>query len=121
VRHDWLALSNDALNINRAHWDALAAVHGQDAYYDTRALIGGDDALGEHEAAAVREAVPDVAGLDILHIQCHIGFDTISLARRGARVTGVDLSPASLAKARALADRRKQMHTGLISCPAWSA
>jgi 2-polyprenyl-3-methyl-5-hydroxy-6-metoxy-1,4-benzoquinol methylase len=69
----------------------------------------------------VREAVPDVAGLDILHIQCHIGFDTISLARRGARVTGVDLSPASLAKARALADRRKQMHTGLISCPAWSA
>lgn len=40
-----------------------------------------------------------------MHIQCHIGFDTIALARRGARVTGVDFSTASLAKAADLAER----------------
>ena len=92
---------SDSLRINRAHWDALAAVHGQDAYYDTEALVAGADTLNEYEHAAAG----DVAGLDVLHLQCHIGFDSISLARRGARVVGADLSPASLVKARALAAR----------------
>jgi 2-polyprenyl-3-methyl-5-hydroxy-6-metoxy-1,4-benzoquinol methylase len=98
-------VSDDVRETNRAHWDALAAVHGQDAYYDTEALVGGADSLRLHEAAAVREAVGDVAGLDVLHLQCHIGFDSISLARRGARVTGADFSSASLAKGRDLAAR----------------
>jgi SAM-dependent methyltransferase len=53
----------------------------------------------------VREAVGAVAGLDVMHLQCHIGFDAISLARRGARVVGVDFSPAALEKARTLARR----------------
>jgi SAM-dependent methyltransferase len=94
-----------ARRINRAHWDALAAAHGQDAVYDSEALIRGADSLHEAEAAGVREAVGAVAGLDVLHLQCHIGFDAISLARRGARVVGADFSPASLEKARALARR----------------
>jgi SAM-dependent methyltransferase len=97
--------SRTARRINRAHWDALAAVHGQDAYYDSEALVAGADSLREAETAGVREAVGAVAGLDVLHLQCHIGFDAISLARRGARVVGVDFSPASLEKARALARR----------------
>jgi SAM-dependent methyltransferase len=100
-----LSDSLTARRINRAHWDALAAAHGQDTYYDSEALIGGADSLHEAEAAGVREAVGAVAGLDVLHLQCHIGFDAISLARRGARVVGVDFSPASLEKARALARR----------------
>jgi SAM-dependent methyltransferase len=90
---------------NRRYWDALAAVHGQDAYYDTEALAGGASSLGELEEAAVREAVGDLARLDVLHIQCHIAHDAISLARRGARVAGADLSPAALAKARSTAER----------------
>src|ERR687896_513148 len=94
-----------ARRINRAHWDALASVHGQDAYYDSEALVAGADSLTSTEAAGVREAVGAVAGLDVLHLQCHIGFDSISLARRGARVVGADFSPASLEKARALARR----------------
>ena len=94
-----------ARRINRAHWDSLAAAHGQDALYDTESLVAGADSLHEAEAAGVREAVGAVAGLDVLHLQCHIGFDTISLARRGARVVGADFSPASLEKARALARR----------------
>src|SRR3954451_7387125 len=94
-----------ARRINRAHWDALASAHGQDAYYDTEALIAGADTLTEVEAAGIREAIGAVAGLDVLHLQCHIGFDAVSLARRGARVVGADFSPASLEKARALARR----------------
>jgi SAM-dependent methyltransferase len=98
-------VSRDDLETNRAHWDALAAVHGQDGYYDAESLIAGADTLSEPEDAAVREAVGDVAGLEVLHLQCHLGFDAISLARRGARVTGVDFSPVALEKARGLAAR----------------
>jgi SAM-dependent methyltransferase len=94
-----------ARRLNRAYWDSLAAVHGDDRYYDDEALVAGADTLRGLEAAGVREAVGAVAGLDVLHVQCHIGHDTISLARRGGRVTGVDFSPASLARARELARR----------------
>jgi SAM-dependent methyltransferase len=94
-----------ARRLNRAYWDSLAAVHGADAIYDDAALVAGADTIGDLEAAGVREAVGAVAGLDVLHVQCHIGHDTVSLARRGARVTGVDFSPASLARARDLARR----------------
>jgi len=45
----------------------------------------------------------DLTGLDVVHLQCHIGADTISLARLGARVTGVDFSPSALQVARDLA------------------
>src|SRR3954452_20908062 len=91
------------VEVNRAHWDALAAVHGEgaDGYYDVEALAAGADTLRAAEASAAG----DVAGLDVLHVQCHLAFDAISLARRGARVTGVDFSPGSLAKARGLAER----------------
>ena len=94
-----------ARRLNRAHWDALASLHGQDAYYDEEALVAGADTLGEQEAAGIREAVGAVAGLDVIHVQCHIGHDTISLARRGARVTGVDFSRVAVERARDLARR----------------
>ncbi|MBT2208839.1 MULTISPECIES: class I SAM-dependent methyltransferase [Actinomadura] len=87
--------------VNRAHWDVWAAAHGQDAYYDTAGLVAGADSLTDVE----RGAVGEVEGLDVLHVQCHIGFDAISLARSGARVTGVDFSPVALEKGRALAER----------------
>jgi 2-polyprenyl-3-methyl-5-hydroxy-6-metoxy-1,4-benzoquinol methylase len=91
-----------AVAINRAHWDALAAVHGEgDAYYDVERLVAGGDSLSGVEAAAVGA----VDGLDVLHVQCHLGFDSVSLARRGARVTGVDFSARALGKARAIAGR----------------
>jgi SAM-dependent methyltransferase len=91
-----------AVAINQAHWDALAAVHGEgDVYYDIDRLLAGGDSLSEVEAAAVGA----VDGLDVLHVQCHLGFDSVSLARRGARVAGVDFSAAALAKARDIAAR----------------
>jgi len=90
-------------DINLANWNAWANVHGQDSYYDSASLIAGRDSLIDIEWAGVTEAIGDVAGRDVLHVQCHLAFDAITLARRGARVTGVDFSPAALAKARDLA------------------
>ena len=98
-------MERDALDVNRAWWDGAAAVHGGDSVYDTEALIAGADWLGEEERAALAASVGSVSGLDVIHVQCHIGFDTISLARRGARVVGLDFSPAALAKAEQLARR----------------
>jgi SAM-dependent methyltransferase len=98
-------VEGDALEINRAWWDGAAAIHGDDPIYDTDALIAGADWLGEEEQMALTASVGSMDGLDVIHVQCHIGFDTISLARRGARVTGLDFSPAALAKAEELARR----------------
>ena len=98
-------ITDDPLELNRARWDALAAVHGQDAVYDSEGLVAGRYDLREAEAAAVAQAAPELRGRDVVHIQCHIGFDTIALARRGARVTGVDFSRVSLTKAADLAER----------------
>jgi SAM-dependent methyltransferase len=90
-------------DVNRANWDVWAAAHGQDDYYDRAGLIAGNDSLTDMEWAGVRAAVGSVDGLDVLHVQCHIGFDSVSLTRHGARVTGVDFSPVALAKAAELA------------------
>jgi SAM-dependent methyltransferase len=91
----------DAATLNRAHWDALAGVHGQDGYYDEAAVEAGALSLHEPELALAG----DVAGLDLLHLQCHIGHDTLSWARMGARATGVDFSAAAVKRAGNLAAR----------------
>lgn len=59
------------------------------------------------DLAALAPFLPEgsVENLDVCHLQCHIGTDTLSLARAGARVVGVDFSPAALASAAALAER----------------
>src|SRR4051812_26174116 len=89
---------------NRKSWDEMAALHGQDAYYDSKGLIAGQSSLIVEEETALVAAVGDsVHGLAVLHMQCHIGFDAITFARRGASVTGVDFSPVALHKAKLLA------------------
>jgi len=59
------------------------------------------------DLSALSPHLPDgsIAGLEVCHLQCHIGTDTLSLARAGARVTGVDFSRSALASAARLAER----------------
>jgi len=92
---------------NRAYWNAMAAVHGEghDTYYDVDALVAGTRGLAAAEEEALALAVGDVAGKDVLHLQCHLAFDGIVLAQRGARVVGADFSSAALAKAGDIAAR----------------
>ncbi len=59
---------------------------------------------GAHLRAVEVEEVGDVTGRELLHLQCHFGLDTLSWARRGARVTGLDFSESAVEAARALAD-----------------
>lgn len=74
------------------------------AGYSIDALLERPDAVSR-VVAFDRERLGDLSGLDVVHLQCHIGTDTISLARLGARVTGLDFSPSALAAARQLAER----------------
>jgi SAM-dependent methyltransferase len=84
---------------NRQLWDAWTAVHAEGDFYDLAGFRAGGIRLRDAEVAAVG----DVRGRTLLHLQCHFGIDTLSWARLGARVTGVDFSPAALRLAREIA------------------
>jgi SAM-dependent methyltransferase len=93
VEHDWRAL-------NRANWEERTAVHLGPGGYDLSSHRAGRGRLD----AIVEAELGPVAGQSVLHLQCHIGHDTIALAQRGAaEVVGVDFSPSAIAAARALA------------------
>lgn len=92
---------SDYLTINRANWDERADAHAASEMY-------GFDRYRDpaHLSSIVRYDLPrlgNISGLRGVHLQCHIGTDTVSLARLGARMSGLDFSPASLAQARRLA------------------
>ena len=111
-------VEGDPLEINRVVVGGAAAIHGGDPIDDSEALIGGADWLGEEERTALAASVGSVGGLDVIHVQCHVGFDTISLARRGARVVGLDFSAAALAKAEAGQTRARDSQLGASGrCP----
>lgn len=96
---------------NRRLWDEWTAVHKGSDFYDLESFKTGATSRGPDEAAPgirVRrfevEEIGDVRGKDLLHLQCHFGIDTLSWARLGARVTGIDFSDAAIELARSLAD-----------------
>ena len=88
---------------NRAWWDARAPVHAASEFYGLEAFVAdpGATTLRPFEV----EEVGDVAGQALVHPQCHFGMDTLSWARRGAEVVGIDLSPAAVDAATGAADR----------------
>lgn len=88
---------------NRRRWDARARIHAQ----DRTGFYGVDDFLaGRIRLEGVDlDLLGPVDGLRIAHLQCHIGLDTLTLARMGAAIEGLDFSPVALAAARRLAER----------------
>jgi SAM-dependent methyltransferase len=87
------------MEANRRLWDDRVDVHHRSEYYDVDGFRGGRSTLRPVEL----EELGDVGGRSLLHLQCHFGLDTLSLARMGARVTGVDFSEPAVALARTLA------------------
>ncbi|GAB3467893.1 hypothetical protein GCM10027519_38190 [Kineococcus endophyticus] len=88
------------------NWDERVADHV--VAHDAEAFADDPSAVGvEVEAEVLAPHLPggSLDGLDVVHLQCHIGTDTTSLARRGARVVGTDLSGEAVATARRLAAR----------------
>lgn len=104
--------------LNRANWDERVAVHLGPAGYDLASLRKGRGRLNAIEEA---ELGP-VAGLRVLHLQCHFGRDSLILANRGAEMTGLDFSAPAVAAARALALEMKLgarfVHADLYDAPA---
>lgn len=91
----------DHLEVNRANWDERAPAHAASADY-AFARFSEDP---HYISAVVRfdlERLGDIRGKRGVHLQCHIGTDTVSLARLGAKMTGLDFSPPALAEARRL-------------------
>ena len=88
--------------LNLSNWESRVPVHL--AGYAIDELLATPDAVSD-VVAFDRARLGDVGGLDVVHLQCHIGTDTISLARLGAHVTGLDFSPSAIAAARDLATR----------------
>lgn len=89
----------DYYEINRRTWNLKTPVHIQSKFYDVPGFKLGRSSLKDIE---LRE-VGDVEGKSLLHLQCHFGLDTLSWARLGADVTGVDISDASIDYAKSLA------------------
>ncbi|MDT0116532.1 class I SAM-dependent methyltransferase [Microbacterium sp. PRF11] len=97
-------MTSNYIDANRANWDERATLHAarDGSGYGVQRYVGDPAALSD----VVRFDLPllgDIAGQRAVHLQCHIGTDTLSLARLGARVTGLDFSENAVAEARRLA------------------
>ena len=92
---------NQYIQINKTLWNKRTETHIQSDFYDVDGFIKGKSSLNDIEL----ELLGDVKGKKILHLQCHFGQDTLSLARMGAIATGVDLSDKSIEFANELASK----------------
>jgi ubiquinone/menaquinone biosynthesis C-methylase UbiE len=107
-------------DLNRRWWDERAALHGQDAVYDTAGFLDGRWTLYRLD----HELVGEISGRNLIHLQCHTGMDTLSWLRAGAAsVTGVDFSEVAVAKATqtarsvGLADRATFVRSDVLAVP----
>ena len=86
---------------NRKRWDEVVGIHAASDFYGVDRFLAGESTLLDLD----REEVGDVSGKSLLHLQCHFGMDTLSWAREGAAVTGLDFSPEAVVAARDLAEK----------------
>lgn len=91
---------SDFVEQNRLNWDARVRIHEKSSFYDVEGFKAGRSSLN---GSIELDELGDVSGLSLLHLQCHFGMDTISWARLGATVTGVDFSERAVELARSLA------------------
>ena len=92
----------DYLKANLARWNEWTDVHEASSFYDVDSFRAGHSSLTAIEQDELGPLV--TTGTRLLHLQCHFGLDTLSWARQGAQVTGVDFSSKAIGLARRLAD-----------------
>jgi 2-polyprenyl-3-methyl-5-hydroxy-6-metoxy-1,4-benzoquinol methylase len=88
------------LDVNRKSWNERVAHHLTSDFYGMKEFLAGKSSLKEIELPLLGE----VKGKSILHLQCHFGQDSLSLARMGAKVTGLDFSDVAIHEAKRLND-----------------
>ncbi|MHA1882551.1 MAG: class I SAM-dependent methyltransferase [Candidatus Thorarchaeota archaeon] len=81
---------------NKEMWDAYVDIHETSEFYDLKGFLEGKQTLNPIEI----EEIGDVRGKSLFHLQCHFGLDTLSWARLGADVTGVDFSEKAITLAK---------------------
>jgi 2-polyprenyl-3-methyl-5-hydroxy-6-metoxy-1,4-benzoquinol methylase len=86
---------------NRESWNELTSLHINSEFYDLKSFKKGHTSLNHIE---LDEIGGDVKGKNLLHLQCHFGMDTLSFARMGADVTGIDISDESIKVAKELSE-----------------
>jgi len=104
---------DETLRRNRELWDAWTKIHVASAFYDVASFRNGERPI--RVADYEREEVGSVEDKSLLHLQCHFGLDTLSWARLGATVTGIDFSEEAIAAARGLAVELKIPATFIVS------
>lgn len=85
-------------DVNKDTWNKKVSIHVASEFYDVDTFLKGKSSLNAYELAEIG----DVNGKSVLHLQCHFGQDTISLARLGAKCTGIDISNKGIEKANEL-------------------
>ncbi|AWZ01894.1 ubiquinone biosynthesis O-methyltransferase [Rhodobiaceae bacterium] len=92
-------MTDQWLELNKASWNERAPIHVRSSMYDMDAFRAGRSSLVNGEL----DAIGDVTGKELVHLQCHFGLDTLSWARAGAKVTGLDFSETAIEGAREIA------------------
>lgn len=95
--------NSDYFKTNKATWNQKVKVHAESDMYNLEAFKGGELSLMAYEL----EALGNVEGKTMLHLQCHFGQDTLSWSRLGAKCTGVDLSDEGINLAKSLNEELK--------------
>lgn len=107
----------DSMNLNRERWDELVPIHAMSDMYGVERLRAGEITLCRIEL----EELGSVDGKSLLHLQCHFGLDTLSLARLGATATGIDYSLPGIELARTLSAetgvRARFIHSNVYDLP----
>jgi 2-polyprenyl-3-methyl-5-hydroxy-6-metoxy-1,4-benzoquinol methylase len=83
------------LKVNKDLWNKKTPIHLESDFYEMKDFMNGKNTLKPIEIALLG----DIKGKSILHLQCHFGQDSMSLSRMGAKVTGLDISDASISEA----------------------
>jgi 2-polyprenyl-3-methyl-5-hydroxy-6-metoxy-1,4-benzoquinol methylase len=94
-------INGNYFETNKRLWEKRTHVHIGSEFYETDAIVAGKSSLTEIEESLL----PDLHGKRVLHLQCHFGLDTISLARRGAICTGLDFSKEAIRNAKELSEK----------------
>jgi len=109
-------MSQEYFEINKHLWNEKTAIHIKSDFYEMDDFLAGKNTLKSIEL----DLLGDIAGKKILHLQCHFGQDSLSLARMGAKVTGLDFSDKSIAKAKELNDELG-LDAQFVCCDVYSA
>lgn len=92
-------MPNNYIEVNRKAWDQKTEVHLTSEFYDNSSFLKTKQSLNDIELLILG----NIKGKKVLHLQCHFGQDSISLAQLGAEVTAVDFSPKAIEAAKQLA------------------